>query len=359
MSSRISILAAAVGATALIGATVGATAPAAGPDYVPQLVASPVGPSGFLLNLKFQTATQTATGRISLFAPQGSKAGLASTVGNVAGNVSARFALADQNDTIVNLKGSVVIVATAKLACAADPTASPTVSLVANLSGGGVTLAIPMAVYATTGSAAQLSPCVVTECLPAPGPPKGVLGRSPEGGRLVSETLTLPWFTAAANAVSYWVSDWTPYTAGTTTLDTAGSVSAQSATGAPRFLLHSSTTTTSSQKNGKPVTKTQATLTGKVTRGNLGVTAADVNVYYGASADRLVSTRWQTTDRSGRFSYQTQVSRPYQFFQAHAKVPGRIYPVALCRPAIVSDTCTGVSTAPMTMDSNVVKVRAR
>jgi hypothetical protein len=252
-----------------------------------------------------------------------------------------------------------VIAATSKLACAADPTATPTVSLVANVSGAGVTLAIPMAVYAVTGSAAQLSPYVLTECLPAPGPTKGALGRSPEGGRLVSETLTLPWFTTAANAVSFWISDWTPYTAGTSTLDTAGSVSAQSVTGAPRFLLHSSTTMTSSQKNGKPVKTTNATLTGQVTRGDLGVTAADVNVYYGASANRLVSTRWQTTDRAGRFSYQTQVSRPYRFFQAHAKVRGRVYPAALCKPAIVSDTCTGVSTSPLTIDSNVVKVRAR
>ena len=123
--------------------------------------------------------------------------------------------------------------------------------------------------------------------------------------------------------------------------------------------MHSSTNYTTSKKNGKTVHKTYTMLSGRVTRGKLGVVNASVNVYYGSNASHLVSTRWQSTDKSGRFSYQTQVAPPYKYFQAHAKVPARVYPAALCLPAVVSSTCSGVSTAATTILLNVVQVRAK
>ena len=64
-------------------------------------------------------------------------------------------------------------------------------------------------------------------------------------------------------------------------------------------------------------------------------------------------------DATGRFSYQTQVSPPYQYFQAFARLPGRTYPASLCQPSILPYTCVGISTTRDTAQSNVVRVVAK
>ena len=357
MSSRILVFVAA-GVAALAALAVATAAPAGGSGLEPQLnVSAPAAAPGYAINAQIKNATTTETGRLSLFAPAHFKASFPA-VGAEAGSASVRLQLADRNDTYVNLKGKVVAVAAEKLSCVAHATTAAA-SFLLTVSGGGVTLSVPMAAYKITGARTKYSSYELTQCLPPPGVPKGTPGRAPEGGRFVSETLTLPGLAGPKNATSYWNSGWTPFTAGTATLDDAGSVAAQAVTGAPHFVLHAKTTVKTSKQNGKTVKKTYATLSGRVTRGKLGSVKVQVNVYYGSKPGQLVSTRWQTTDATGRFSYQTQVSPPYQYFQAFARLPGRTYPASLCQPSILPYTCVGISTTRDTAQSNVVRVVAK
>jgi hypothetical protein len=348
MPSRL-ILGAAAAAAALALAT-GAAAPAAGPDYRPVLlVTPPIGDGGYAISTQLKTSTTTETGRLALYAPRLFKTTFPTAASGQAGTASARVQLADQNNTYVDLKGTAVVASGQKLDCV-QTTTTPAATFLLTLSGSGLTLSIPMGVYQITGDGAQYSSYVLVECLPPPGVPKGTAGRAPEGARLVGETLTLLGLTGPRNVTSYWTAGWTPFKSGTATLDDSGSVAAQAVTGAPSFVLSAKKTVRSS--------KTYATLSGRVTRGKLGAVRASVNVYYGTSPARLVSTRWQTTDGSGHFSYETQVSPPYRFFKAVARMPGRTYPSGLCQPSIVPYPCAGISTTRELVASNVVRVSA-
>jgi hypothetical protein len=242
-----------------------------------------------------------------------------------------------------------VVAAGQKIDCVQTP-AAPAATFLLTLTGGSLTLSIPMAVYQVTGDGAQYSSYLLVECLPPPGVPQGTAGRAPAGARLVGETLTLPGLTGPSNVTSYWTAAWTPYKTGTATLDDSGSIAAQAATGASNFVL--------SAKSSVKSNKTYATLSGRVTRGKLGAVKASVNVYYGTSPSKLVSTRWQSTDATGRFSYETQVTPPYRFFKALARMPGRTYPASLCQPSIVPYPCSGISTTRELVSSNVVRVTA-
>ena len=361
MSSRAASMFVVVGVAAFAALVAGSAAPAGSSDYTPQLnVSSPganASPHGYAINAQLTTSTTTETGRLSLYAPKLFKATFPETDGTEMGSASVRLQLADQNNKYVNLKGSTVVASGEKLACSTNTT-TPSGTFLINVSGGGVTLSIPMAVYKITGAGAKYSSYQLTECFPPPGVPKGTAGRAPEGGRFVGETLGMPGLAGPPNATSYWTSGWTPFNSGTATLDEAGSVAAQAVSGAPRFVLHSKTTVKTSTQNGKQVKKTYATLSGRVTRGQLGSVKADVNVYYGSKPDKLVSTRWQTTDASGNFSYQTQVSPPYRYFQAFARLPGRSYSSHLCQPSILPYSCVGIGTTGDRALSNEVRVAA-
>jgi len=357
MSPRVHLFVA-TGVAALIAVAVAAAAPVAGTAYDPQLnVSAPTAGGGYAINAQIRSATTVDSGRLSLFAPAKFSATFPAA-GSEAGSASVRLQLADRGDAYVNLTGKVVVAKGDKLGCVAHTTAADA-SFAINLSGGGITMSIPMAAYKITGDRTKYSSYEFSQCFPPGGVPKGTAGRAPEGARLISETLTFPDLVGPKNASSYWTSGWTPYTAGSSQLDDAASVAAQAVTGAPHFLLHAKTTVKTSTKNGKKVKKTYATLSGRITRGQLGAVKVQVNVYYGSKPGRLVSTRWQTTDASGRFSYQTQVSPPYQYFQAHAKLPGRAYPASLCQPSILPYTCVGITTTRDSAQSNVVQVKAK
>jgi hypothetical protein len=358
--SRITILVAAGAAAVLAALVASASAPAVGSNYLPLLsVSQPGAGVGYVLNTQLKSDTPTETGRISLYAPKGFKATFPANVGDAAGTASVRLELADTEDKLVTAKGTAVVAAPAKLACAAANAPAPVASLTLTLTGdGGLTMTIPMALYTVTGAAAQYSSYVLTQCFPAPGVPQGTAGRAPAGARVVSESLTLPGLSGPKYASSYWTAAWTPFTHATATLDDASSMAAQAVTGAPRFLLDSSTTVSVSKQNGKQVTKTTVTIGGRVTRGKLGAVRTQVNVHYGLKPSHLVSTKWVTTDAGGRFIYSTTVKPPYRYFQAFAKLPARTYPAASCQPSIVPYPCTGLSTSRDTALSNVVKVVA-
>jgi hypothetical protein len=357
---RVSILV--VSALAVFtGLSEASAAPAANADYAPQLTVSSHGsPAGYDIDAQVPTNETTATGRLSLYVPPKFKTSFPTTGGAVVGGATVRLQLADQNNVYTNLTGSVVVASNATLACAAANSPTPMATFSINVSGNGLTLSIPMAVYPITGTDTKYSSYEFTQCLPPPGVPQGTAGRAPEGGRFVGETLTMPSaiLSGPPNATSVWASGWTPFSAGTATLDESGSAAAQSVSGAPGFLLHSKTTVKTSTQNGNQVKKTYVTLSGLVTRGQLGAIKASVNVYYGSKPDKLVSTRWQSTNIEGAFSYQTQVSPPYRYFQADARLPARFFPSSLCQPMIPTYPCAEISAAPALALSNVVRVNA-
>jgi hypothetical protein len=327
---------------------------------MPQLNVSSPGAnsiSGYAIDAQITTGTETATGRLSLYAPRLFKATFPTTDGADAGSASVRLQLADRNNVYSNLTGKAVVASGEKLTCVTG-SATPTATFVLKVSSSSVTLSIPMGLYKISGPGAKYSSYELTECFPPPGVPQGTQGRAPEGGRFVGETLTMPGLAGPPNETSLWTSAWTPFMSGSATLDEAATVAAQAVSGAPRFLLRAQTRVKTSTQNGKQVKKTYVTLSGRVTRGQLGSIRADVNVYYGSKPNKLVSTRWQTTNVSGRFSYQTQVTPPYQYFQAFARLPGRRYPTKLCEPSILTYTCTGISTTRDRALSNEVQVRA-
>jgi hypothetical protein len=364
MVLRISILVASAVATLAAGvtafaATAGSDTPAAASGYEPQLNVSSPGTTsaGYAINAQLTSSTTTETGRLSIYSPPLFQVAFPED-GAEAGSASVRLQLADRNNQYVNLTGTVVVASGETLTCAMPNSPTPVATLAVKVSGGGLTLSIPMAAYKITGSDAQYSAYELTECLPPPGVPQGTAGRAPEGGRLVGETLTMPALKGPAKATSTWASGWTPFTSGTATLDDSGSVAAQAVSGAPGFILHAKTTVKTSTKNGKQVKKTYVTLTGRVTRGALGSVKADVNVYYGTKPNNLVSTRWQSTDAYGEFSYETQVTPPYRYFQAFARLPGRSYPSRLCQPMILTYPCVDISTTSDRAVSNEVRVRA-
>jgi hypothetical protein len=350
MRTRILFLAVAGAAAVLAALIPGAAAPAASPDYTPLLrVATDTSRPGYAITTQLTAGTITETGRLSLYTPKAFRMTFPATAGAEIGTATVRLQLADQHDAIANLKGTVVVTAPAKLACATS-TATPAASLALNVTGGGLTLSIPMAAYTVTGSGATYSSLQLTECLAPAGVPAGTPGRAPQGARFLGQTLTLPGLAGPKNVASVWTSGWTPFTSGTTTLDDTASVAAQAVSGAPRFRLHAVRTLKGS--------KTYVNLTGRVSRGALGTVRADVNVHYGSKPDKLVSTRSQKTDVAGYFSYETQVAPPYRYFQAVAKLPARTYPTKLCQPSILTYTCAGISTVRDTALSNVVRVAA-
>ena len=175
MSPRVYVFVAA-GVAALISLAVAAAAPGAGTAYDPQLnVTAPTAGGGYAINAQIKSATTVETGRLSLFAPANFSATFPAA-GSEAGGASVRLQLADRGDAYVNLTGKVVVANGDKLGCVAHTTAADA-SFAINLSGGGITMSIPMAAYKITGDRTKYSSYEFSQCFPPAGVPKGTAGR--------------------------------------------------------------------------------------------------------------------------------------------------------------------------------------
>jgi hypothetical protein len=178
---------------------------------------------------------------------------------------------------------------------------------------------IPIFVDKTTGTETRFGAYKLVVCLRSPDLPHTDPNRSQVGTKLNSMLLTLTGFTVPTRAGDYrWRSLWTPYAPGTATVNTAGTVEAQSIVRIPAATL-----TLAAQKQrvaAKGKLRSQVKLTGKLLVGGKAAGNYRVGFSHGGSKTKLVALGSAKTDAAGNFLISSRVTKP-SYFQAGVTIP--------------------------------------
>lgn len=257
------------------------------------------GAGGVLTVRVEQTKEDDATFRLVIYIPKGYTMTLIPQEGQTIGTVVAQAqANAISPDAVLELtgtiKGDTYTAAKYPLGQACAGATSPINAVFRlELSAAGQQLNVPMYVTAlTAGPLSTLYAAQLVTCLPSPYVPPSA-GGATFGAKLINAELSFTvGFTNPATAGDYrWSTLWTPYTVGTATPNTTGTVEAQSVD-----RLDAQLTLTAKTK-GRNVT-----LSGSLLEGGKGVPAAKVQLQLGKTAARLKAAGSATTKASGAFS---------------------------------------------------------
>ena len=183
-----------------------------------------------------------------------------------------------------------------------------TAVFVANLTASGLTVPVPLFVDPTTGAETALGGFKIEACFAAPDVPPAI-GGAPAGVRLVEAYLDFETvFTNPSAAGTYtWRLFETPFTPGTATADSTGTIEARSLVGLPKLF---------SFKWALNAARNRVTLSGKVTEA--GKPRAGVNVrFLGGPKNSLDS--WKPfgvtkTKADGSFSFTKAVTASLYVF---------------------------------------------
>lgn len=288
-----------------------------------------------------------ATARAAIVIPNGTTitaAAPGTKVGSARAVVSA-LALAGAQlpltgDVIVAPPGAVP--AASQTACIGPVV--PQATLLLQLSLAGVPLNLPAYVVANAGTTAALGASSLVFCLSSPYIPVAQ-GGAANGAKFVSADLTLTGVFSPVTSGA-WIGIWTPWTAGGSTINSAGTVAS------PAVIAPGSLTLT-----GKKV-KGAKTLAGKVSQGGIGF-AAQVGIWgaVGKAAFKRIAT--VNAGQTGAFKYVAKKTAKQTSFQARVVVPGRGAP-ALCQTSPFSSLpvpCVNATVNGFAATSKSVTVR--
>jgi hypothetical protein len=213
---------------------------------------------------------------------------------------------------------------------------------------------IPIFVDKTTGTETAFGPYKLVMCMRSPDLPSGDPNRSLTGTKIDNFLITLTGFTVPTKAGDYrWRSLWTPYTPGTGTANTAGTVEAQSVVRIPPGLLSLSAKKVQQTINGK--LRTIVKLSGRVLLGGEPAGNVKVGFSHGPTKGKLTSFGSVTTGKTGTFLITSRLTRP-TYLQGGVTIPRQELGPAGCQ-ASFGVTCINASISGFRMLSRTVYVK--
>jgi hypothetical protein len=333
---------AALGALVVAGRSLGAIAPHL-------VVSSGVG-SGGAQTLSISVSKRKGddpVGRIQLFVPAGFALN-SPPVGVPLGTITARIAAGDLNPAAERfMSGSVVAISPTDPAVAYEGTSCDTsqhlAAWMARLGAGATSFDFPIFVDAASDTGASFGPYVLVACFRPSDLPATDPNRSPGGSSIDSLTLTLTSFTAPTSAGAYlWRSLWTPFAAGTGSLDPVGSVEAQSTDQVLLAGITIDATNTTVKLNGAPLTL--LIVSGRVLLDNQPQASVLVRVRHGTAPTRLVALGRVGTGSDGVYLIVT-VSQQTQYLEASADLPVIDLGPNGCQPSFADVPCLDATTS--------------
>jgi hypothetical protein len=216
----------------------------------------------------------------------------------------------------------------------------------------GVSLSFPVFVDGPSA----FGPYVLTACFRPADLPSGTANRSAFGAVVDSFTLSLTPFQRPTTDGDYrWRSLWTPFTAGTGTLDTTRNVEAQSVVTLPagQIVIYGKKTT--GKVKGKSVIRVE--ISGQVLVGGEPVGPVLVTIRHGSSPARLVSLGTAKAGSDGGYTKFATLVGPRQYFQASANVPAKDLGSSGCQASFPGVPCVDATTGAGRTISGTMLVR--
>jgi hypothetical protein len=214
----------------------------------------------------------------------------------------------------------------------------------------------PIFVDRTSGSEASFGPYELVFCLRPSDTPASDPNHAPAGTKLENFVLTLTGFTLPANPGDYrWRSLWTPYTPGTGTVNTAGSVEAQSIVTIPAGVLRIAAELVPTTVHSRVISIVR--LRGKLAVNGEPAGGFRVGVVHGTSPTHLVALGSVPAAADGRFSITSRVPTA-TYFQAGVTVPRQELGPAGCTPSFGAGVqCVNASISGARILSRVLYVK--
>jgi len=354
-------LAAAVcaGVTALAVLTLAAPAGAA---ISPKFTVTPVtsGGANLIISAGSSNPSEDAFAKVQIFMPTGYA--LKSPVGGATvGTVSAHATAKDIDPTQeTNWSGKIVAIGLTDPAIAyenqnCDNTTHSAAWSVQLLGSSSGQVSFPIFIDKTSGSEAAFGPYKLTMCLRSPDLTQADPNRSSLGFKLNNFVLTLSGFTHPKKAADYrWRALWTPYTPGSATVNTAGSVETQSIVRVPPGAL-ALVAKRSTTKVGNQIRKI-VTLSGSVLVAGEPAGGYKVGFSHGTAKTKLSRFGSATTKNDGTFVFTSRVTKP-TWFQAGVTVPKQELGSAGCTPSFGTGvSCLNASISGARVLSQFIKV---
>lgn len=340
--------------------------------YAPKLVVTPAAPrsgtSGVTVELLGADADDT-TARSVVYLPLGYRAKPVAPGVEVG---PARLTAVTATGSLETLAGSVTGASAADYAASACAPSPATVWLV-TVKRALVTITIPLLVAPAPATATTFASSTITACWPGPGSAEA------SGLRPVSLTFALGGsaLTAPAARGTYrWRTLFTPFAAGTTTENPAGSVESQSLVLLPAALRLSAKLVVrrtpvqvkvTRTVNGRPVTVVEnrvlvtrfAALKGTATEADAGLAGARVTVLGGSLPTRLRDLTEAATDARGAFSTLIQINTTAKTvtFQAQLELAMRDRGASACIASFGATVpCTSASSGKLSLGSTLTRL---
>jgi hypothetical protein len=301
-----------------------------------------------------------AVGRVQIFVPTGFTLN-APGVGTGVGKATAKVLMRDIDpNTELSWAGTVAAIAPTDPSIAYEGSSCDTSQHLAawmvQLNGSKGTFSFPIFVDATSGTNATLGPYVLVACFRPSDTAAGTANRSPDGNAVDSFSVALTPFVRPTTAGAYrWRSLWTPFTAGTGALNTAGNVEAQSVVNIPAGQIVIFGKKSTLKAHGKTVFR--VLITGQVREGGETVGPVLVTIRHGSSKTKLVSLGGVKTGSDSGFTKFATLLTKSQYFQASANVLGQDLGAAGCQASFGSVPCVDASVGAGRLVSGMMLVK--
>jgi hypothetical protein len=200
------------------------------------------------------------------------------------------------------------------------------------------TLSFPIFVDATSGASTSFGPYVLVACFRPADIAATDPNRSAAGSVIDSFSLALsPFFRPTADGDYRWRSVWTPFTAGTGTLNTAGAVEAQSIVTIPtgQVVIFGKKSTVSVR--GKRIVR--VAITGQVLVGGEPVGPGLVTIRHGSTSDKLISLGGAKVGTDGGYTMFATLLGPKEYFQASSSLVAKDLGASGCQASFTSVPC--------------------
>ena len=264
-----------------------------------------------------------AVGRVDLYVPAGFSLD-SPAPGLRVGLAGAKVVMRD-----LNPNAQVVLAGVVKAIAPSDPsvayessTCDPGQHLAAwivQLSGKKGSLRFPIFIDGTTGPTASFGPYDLVACFRPPDLPSGSPNRSADGAVVDSFALALnPFVRPNTDGAYRWRSVWTPFSAGTGTLNMTAQVEAQSIVNIPtgQIVIYGKKSTVRSHHK----TTVVLTISGQVLVAGQPVGPEVVTIRHGATRHRLVSLGGVKTGANGGYTKLIDFAPRREYFQVSARL---------------------------------------
>jgi hypothetical protein len=282
--------------------------------------------------------TDDAVGRVQLYVPSGFTLNSPAD-GSRVGLASANVVMRDVNPNTEQSWGGTVVAVPITDPDAAFESSNcdgnqHLAAWMVHLRGPRGTFSFPVFV----DGASSFGPYVLVACFRPPDVPASDPNRSPNGTVVDSFTLLLkPFFRPTADGSYLWRSLWTPFHAGTETLDTTAQVEAQSSVVIPagQIVIFGKTSTT--KVGGKSVV--QVTLSGQVLVDSEPVGPVRVTIRHGVTPAALVALGSVITGTDGGYTKVVTMLAKKQYYQASAELRAQDLGATGCQASFPNVPC--------------------